>query len=210
MAETSAHQPIGRRPAPTVADRLRGARRRRFRRARGEVELVRGALAAAEPPFSVLWVHGPGGVGKTALLAALAEAAEAMGARPTRLDLRAIEPSPPAFAAEKLARALGLPAGASPWEALTGRGRSVLLLDTFEDAVAMEDWLREELVPSLPAGGLTVIAGRGRPAEAWRRIRDGTTCCGWSRRCATSAPTTRGPSCAQPGWRRTCTGRSSG
>ena len=58
-------------PASTVADRLKSARRRRFVGRAAELELFLGALAASEPPFSVLWLHGPGGVGKTALLGAL-------------------------------------------------------------------------------------------------------------------------------------------
>jgi hypothetical protein len=141
----------------TVADRLRGARRRGFVGRAAELELFGAALEAPEPPFSVLWICGPGGVGKTTLLAALAEAARAAGRAPVLLDLRGIEPSPPAFTAE-LARASGLDAD-----------RPVLLLDTFETAGALEDWLREELVPGLPAGALVVIAGRARPADAWRR-----------------------------------------
>lgn len=141
----------------TVADRLRGARRRGFVGRAAELELFRAALEAPEPPFSVLWICGPGGVGKTTLLGALADAARAVRRSPVLLDLRGIEPSPPSFTAE-LARASGLDAE-----------RPVLLLDTFETAGALEDWLREELVPGLPAGALVVIAGRARPAGAWRR-----------------------------------------
>ena len=62
-------------PASTVADRLKSARRRRFVGRAAELELFLGALAASEPPFSVLWIYGPGGVGKTALLARAGEAA---------------------------------------------------------------------------------------------------------------------------------------
>ena len=44
----------------------------------------------------------------------------------------------------------------------------MLLLDTFELAVGLEDWLREQFVPGLPACALVVVAGRDRPDEAWR------------------------------------------
>ena len=150
----------------TVGDRLRGARRRAFVGRAAEVELFCGALDAPEP-FSVLWVHGPGGVGKTALVGALAEAAADAGRAPVRLDLRAVDPVPPAFAAE-LARALGAPEGSGA-EALAARDRPVLLLDTFERAPGLEDWLREDFIPALPAGAITVIAGRSRPGDEWRR-----------------------------------------
>jgi hypothetical protein len=133
-----------------------------------ELELFVGALAASEPPFTVLWLHGPGGVGKTALLGAFAEAAEDVRAAVVSLDLRAIEPSPPAFTAE-LSRTLGRPAETAPGEALAGREPVVLLLDTFEAAVGLEAWLREQFIPALPACALVVIAGRNPPESAWRQ-----------------------------------------
>jgi hypothetical protein len=154
--------------ASTVADRLKGARRRRFVGRTAELELFLGALNQPEPPFSVLWIHGPGGVGKTALLGALAEAAADAGVSVVRLDLRAFEPSPPAFMAE-VGRAVGLPADASPQEALAGPEPTVLLLDTLEAAVGLEDWLREQFVPALSACALVVVAGRNGPGGAWRR-----------------------------------------
>jgi hypothetical protein len=136
----------------TVADRLKSARRRRFVGRAAELELFMGALAATEPSFSVLWLHGPGGVGKTALLGAFAESAEDVGVKVLSLDLRTIEPSPPAF-----------------MEAIAGGEPAVLLLDTFEVAVGLEDWLREVFVPSLPARALVVVASRNAPGAAWRQ-----------------------------------------
>ena len=61
--------------AITVADRLRQARRRRFVGRTDELDLFRTALTSDESDFTVLFVHGPGGIGKTTLLGALAEAA---------------------------------------------------------------------------------------------------------------------------------------
>ena len=158
MPDIAAHHRFERSGSPTVADRLRGARRRGFVGRAAEIELFRGAVASAEPPFSVLWFHGPGGVGKTTLLGALAEAAEDDGHAPVRVDLRAIDPSPSAFRSE-LARAPALAAGERP----------LLLLDTFEAAAGLADWLRAEFVPSLPAGALVVVAGRSGPSDGWRR-----------------------------------------
>ena len=155
-------------PASTVADRLKSARRRRFVGRAAELELFLGALAAPEPQFSVLWICGPGGVGKTALMRALGEAAADADVPVVNLDVRTIEPSPRAFMAE-LARALGLPAEASAREALTGGEPAVLLLDTFEAAGGLEDWLREQFVPALPARSLVVVAGRNAPGRAWRQ-----------------------------------------
>ena len=167
MADASAHQAAVAGPL-TVADRLRGARRSGFVGREAELELFRGALEAPEPPFSVLWIHAPGGVGKTTLLSAFAEAAANQGLEPVRLDLRGVDPSPPAFMAE-LERVAGVEVGESAAATLAGWERPVLLLDTFEAAAPLEDWLRETFVPALPAGAVVVVAGRRRPAQAWRR-----------------------------------------
>ena len=166
MGEITA-QDGSRPPTATVGDRLRGARRRAFVGRTAELELFCGALEDPDA-FSVLWVHGPGGVGKTALLAAMADAAGDAGLDAIRLDMRSIDPAPPAVAAE-LAEAVGRPAGAGAADALAVSERPVLLLDTFELALGLEDWLREDFIPALPAGALTVIAGRARPGEGWRR-----------------------------------------
>jgi hypothetical protein len=116
-----------------------------------ELELVHDALLAPDPPFSVLFVHGPGGVGKTALLTAIADLCEAEALGPaTRLDLRSIEPSPPAFRA-----------------ALADLVPRVLILDTYEAASPLDGWLRERFLPSLPTETLVVIAGRAAPAQQW-------------------------------------------
>ena len=56
---------------------------------------MRAALAAAEPPFSVLWLTGPGGIGKSSLLDVIAEeVAAAGGAIVVRLDGRDLPASP--------------------------------------------------------------------------------------------------------------------
>ncbi len=113
--------------------------------------MFRAALATEEPLFTVLYLYGPGGVGKTALLAELAEVAEAAGVRTARIDGRTAEPTPEAF------RSALDPAGA----------RFVLFIDTFERLTPLEDWLRETFLPGLPTTALVVVAGRYPPGRAW-------------------------------------------
>jgi hypothetical protein len=156
---------VSTRPA-TIADRLRRARRGRFVGRDAELELVRGALEAPEPDFALLFVHGPGGVGKSALLRATEDMARDVGARPVRLDLRVLEPSPP-----RLCAAIAGALGADEDDVRAGRlgpGRHVLLLDAYETAGPLDAWLREQLVPALPAGTLVVLAGRAAPGPDWR------------------------------------------
>jgi len=45
--------------------------------------------------------------------------------------------------------------------------RAVVILDAAEQLGATEDWLRDDLLPTLPASTLVVIAGRRPPGERW-------------------------------------------
>lgn len=148
----------------TLADRLAAGRRRRFVGRTAEVELVRHALAEPEPPFAVLHVHGPGGVGKTSLLEALGDVAAEAGALPVRLDGRELPPSATAVL-DALGAVVDVPADGGPLDAPQ---RIVLMVDTYERLAGLDDWLRTELLPRLPATALTVLAGREPPAPAWR------------------------------------------
>lgn len=149
----------------TVGERLRWARQRRFVGRTGEITLFRAMVQASPPSFVVLFVHGPGGTGKTSLLRAFSDIASDAGVVPVYLDARVIEPSPSGFLAG-LATVLGLPEGVSPQETL-GSGRFVLLVDTYEAAAALDDWLRERLLPQLSGDVSVVIAGRNPPAPVW-------------------------------------------
>ncbi len=151
----------GRLPGGTLGEVLATRRRRRFVGRSGELELVRTALAATEPPFSVLWLTGPGGIGKTSLLDAIAELAqEAGGSSVVRLDGRDL-PSSPGALLHVVQAALDEPVAAP-------EGRLVLLLDAYERLGALDDWVRRSLLPGLPATALTVVASREPPTPAWR------------------------------------------
>jgi hypothetical protein len=128
--------------------------------------LFHAALANDDPPFYVMYVHGPGGVGKTTLLHEFANDAHQLGAEATYLDMRNIEATPDSFAAG-LAQALGAPQ-TNPAELLHSRPhKTVLLFDTCELLAPLEGWLREAFLPELPATTITVMAGRNAPGSAW-------------------------------------------
>jgi hypothetical protein len=154
-------------PPPRIADRLAAARRGRFVGRQDEIALFRNALLAAEPPFAVLHLHGPGGVGKTTLLREYARIAAECGRTAVRLDGRDVDPSPAGFL-RALRHALGPEGSDQPAPLPDWPGDGVLLIDTYETLAALDTWLRETLVPQLPARSMVVLAGRNAPALAWR------------------------------------------
>jgi hypothetical protein len=153
-------------PGGTLGEVLATRRRRCFVGRNGELELVRAALDAPEPPFRVLWFTGPGGIGKTSLLEAIAEQAEeAGGASIVRIDGRDL-PSSPRAALDVVREALGTSPGDEPVAA--AEGRPLVLLDAYEQLGALDDWVRTSLLPRLPATAVTVVASRELPGAAWR------------------------------------------
>ena len=151
-----------------LLDRLNNVRRQRFIGRTGELALFARALAAAEPPFFVLYVYGPGGVGKTTLLSRFARTAQEAGVTVAALDARNLELTPAAFLGS-LSLALGGEPNAPPVELLAQQpGRTVILLDTYELMAPLDDWLRDVFLPQLPDQVLTVLASRHAPAPPWR------------------------------------------
>jgi hypothetical protein len=152
--------------AGTLGDLLAAHRRRRFVGRTSEVELFQLALESPDPPFLLLHIHGPPGIGKTSLLDVLAGLAADAGARVVRLDGRDLVPSPPA-----VLQALGVlevPEGEGAIAGLSDSGRLVVLFDTYERLSPLDEWVRTRLLPRLPATALTVVAGRTPPDSAWR------------------------------------------
>ena len=108
-------------------------------------------LLVDEPPASVVLVHGPGGIGKSTLLRAVARRAEGSGWTPVFVEGRDMPP-----VADAVANALA-PAREAE--------RPLVIFDTWERMTALGGYLRRELLPSLPAQAVVVIAGR-RPPDA--------------------------------------------
>jgi hypothetical protein len=138
---------------PTLAQRVAAARRRAFVGRAAEIELFRQAVKApGEPPFTVLHVHGPGGIGKSALLRMFADIASRLLV--VEVDARDLAPGPDAL------RAALAPLGAAD-------SRAVLLVDTYELLAPLDALLRDELLPALPSDVVVVLAGRRPPDPRW-------------------------------------------
>jgi hypothetical protein len=154
-----------------LSDRLHKARQRQIIGRTHERELFRATLDASELPFSVLYVFGPGGIGKTTLLGEFAALCEERHTPYTLLDARSIEPHP-----EVLLAALPPSLTAAPNQEAPPREqddtstatRYVLLIDTYEELLPLDHWLRETLLPELPEETLIVLASNNPPAPEWR------------------------------------------
>ncbi len=129
--------------------RIQAARLRAFVGRKEEVAAFDEALCGG----GMLFVHGPGGVGKSALLSCFAARAEEASRTVTVLDGRLLDPSPAAFLTE-----------AGP---VLADDRAVLLVDNAEHLHGLMTWLRERFLPALPAGALVVVAGRTPPDPTW-------------------------------------------
>jgi hypothetical protein len=139
--------------AATVGDRLYEARARRFV-GRAAERAVFGSVLKGETAVVLLWVRGPGGIGKSALLDQFAGDARTLGRAVVRVDGRDVGASPEAFAAAVL-------------DARHAPGM-VVLVDTFEQCGELEGWLRRDFAPQLPADAVLVVASRHAPGPEWR------------------------------------------
>ena len=144
----------------TVGDRVGAARRRAFVGRAGELAYLQSLLDDPQAETAVVFVHGPGGVGKSTLLRRLADECADRGMPALRLDARDLAPTPDAVMAALAPLTAPEPAGAAA-------GRRVLLIDTFEQLAPMEAYLRDRVLATLPADTLVIVAGQLPPSTAW-------------------------------------------
>lgn len=151
-----------------LAGRLSAERRRRFVGREAERNLFRSVLGAEELPFNVLYIFGPGGVGKTTLLREYEGLCREAGVEVCYVDARNLEPSPDSFIGA-LWSALDLVGQDSPFEALASRpGLRVILVDTYEALAPLSTWMSESFLPRVPENVLFVLASRKGPDSGWR------------------------------------------
>ena len=147
---------------------------RRFVGRHRELTALRELLDRAPAEATVAYVYGPSGVGKTALLQAVARSARQRGLVPVSLGLRRSGASADA-ALRQLAGVLGIPREkpcgvedcCAALQSLADRGGALLLLDDYDALEGEEGRLREGLLYRLPRGVAAVLTGRRSPVSVW-------------------------------------------
>jgi hypothetical protein len=138
--------------ASTFAARLAERDRAAFAGRRREMAMIE-AMAPDDVPLSVLLIHGPGGIGKSALMREIGRRGACAGCLVVWIDGSEIGSDPDA-----LEEAL---AGAWSYD------RPLVLIDDYDRMAALERHLRGTLLPSLPRHALAAIAGRRPPDRSW-------------------------------------------
>jgi DNA-binding CsgD family transcriptional regulator len=124
------------------------------------------ALLAPDGPAAI-FVHGPGGIGKTALVTGTLAS---LPLKTVTIEGRQVEPTVPgALAALGLALGVREPSSASAAaREIADAGIDVLVIDSFERLNLLDGWIRNELISALPASVTVVLVGRRGPNVAWR------------------------------------------
>src|SRR5689334_2905285 len=127
-----------------------------------EQELERIERQLVDDGRAVVFVHGIGGIGKSAFLRALEPRLSARGLRVLSTSARDIEPTPQGVLTA-LGAALGSsePSLAEICEALARAGDNgvVWFIDEYEALRLADTWIRQSLLPSLPSKARVVFAG---------------------------------------------------
>ena len=153
---------IPRRAAGRLHERLSENLSRRFVGRDAEITLFKDLLNRSGQA-ALLWVYGPGGVGKSTLLHRLAQLVSDKGMPVLFPDARDLPPTREGVV-QGLRQALE-PAIVSVED---GEQRWVILLDTCEHfSEAEASAVRTEVLSQLPATSLIVMAARARPGLAW-------------------------------------------
>ncbi len=158
------------KPAPYMCAKLSeildNERKSAFVGRDAELGLFRSVLKK-EIPVLLLYLYGPGGQGKTTLMKKCMDLCTQEGIPYIHLDGREINAHPSSFT-EALHTRLQLRPFENIFEAMEKLQEGhVLFIDTFEKLNPIDDWIRQDFLPQLPAHFSTLILSRNPPGTSW-------------------------------------------
>jgi hypothetical protein len=141
-----------------------------------ELATLRQAVETARRRPVAVYLHGPAGVGKSALLRVFARSVQAGGIPTLMLDAASLTRSAEQLG-QSIAQQLGLPGdvyGLSPAVVAAinlraARDGLVIIVDGYEDLLEQDAWLRGQVFRQLETGVCLILAGRQRAAQLWSR-----------------------------------------
>ena len=136
----------------SLRDRLAGEEEAVFVGRTDELSQVDAVLDGRDERV-VVFLHGPGGIGKTTLLHRLVRRAERLGWATAVHDARDLADREPAAAA------------LLDWAAQ--QDRAMVAIDTWEGSGAGVLFLRDDVLSQLPEDTVIILAGRGEPDPDW-------------------------------------------
>ncbi|HTH04293.1 MAG TPA: ATP-binding protein, partial [Ilumatobacteraceae bacterium] len=136
----------------TLGSRVAGRDRELFVARTEELAFFDHVLAGASP-VRIIHVHGPGGIGKSALLRELSRRATSCGYDTVWLDGRDLPPFPAEVEA-------ALRTVTETWPA-------VVLFDSYEMISSLDSHLRDTVIPQLPDTTVVVFASRQPASKGW-------------------------------------------
>lgn len=131
-----------------------------------ELALFERMISDESPRPRVLFVHGPGGIGKTSVLHEVAYRCARRGLAPVHLNGEQLPARRNPFEIA-FARAFGAEPPPQLFHALAEGPKRVLLIDNFDLLGDLGSWFIEALFPRLPEQLSIVLASRTAPRARW-------------------------------------------
>lgn len=152
---------------PKLKDILQQQRKKNFVGRQPELDYFSDLLQKGKKDIHLLYIHGPGGQGKTTLLKHYADICKELSVPVIQVDCRYVESRPDSFSQMfQLCSPFG---DEGVINAIEKHKRPVVLLvDTYEKLKPLDDWMRMDFLPELPDNLIVVISGRDALSTPWK------------------------------------------
>lgn len=149
-----------------ISNRIELIRKTRFIGREAERKLFIDAIQQDQFPFHVLYIYGPGGIGKTELINDFISICRLSQIIPVYVDSRNLEPSPVAFLSN-LAMKLEIEDQDPIAYMAEANERFIVFTDAYDTMVPIDAWFRDNLLQRLSNNVILVLSSQNSPVPAW-------------------------------------------